>query len=740
MNIERVLRRILPPIVSCWVPGSRAVAPAYSPGTEELTDGGLEAWNSSTELTNWSCVVTGASTINREASDKHGGSYSCRIDVDASNNYAFIAQTVTLDVGQKYEVSFWHKTASGKTVYSFLQVVNGSDIYYLHPDGVFRKSGDEGYEDAYFYKGGTSGSWAQRQIVFDWPSRFGGINPTLFFITGGASSASIYIDDVSFVPMEDAGSEGLPLRVIDIIRGNHGLSAGLVIPEVPAHGYCKEMLVDGGLEVWTSATDLTNWVESIAGTSTVNRESTVKRKNGSYSCRLDVDGSNSTCEIYVDPLAGISNGKRYRFSMWYRTALGKTARLAFAAWGVNTYLQLDGTWGGSAVLLPASQTWAKVSIDFMAPADATGYGLYIGKNSAASSSIYLDDISLLEFQETLGPELLTDGGLETWASATDLTNWIEYKAGTSTVNREATEKHGGTYSCRCDVDASNSEARIRQTHFLRPGSKYRLSFWYKTTSGKQLDFQYVGSGNYLTSTGAWTTNPTAINIDSGGGWKLYSLDFWAHPDVSGYDLYIGHAYGTATSSSVYIDDITLKEIYSPPIQTDLGWTFDGKTGKISVADNDSLNGIVNGLTMGAWIKFKSKSDYQSILCFGDPSHARSYLYLSNADKPAARFLDGLGGDSEPVGDNAISQDKWYHIAGTADGTTARLYLNGAEIKNAAAAFSPSTDYGTNIGTFYDNTLFFLGSIAMPFVATRALSPKEIANMYRETKGLFFPRG
>lgn len=78
---------------------------------------------------------------------------------------------------------------------------------------------------------------------------------------------------------------------------------------------------------------------------------------------------------------------------------------------------------------------------------------------------------------TLGGELSTDGGVENWASATNLTSWTETLAGTSTVNREATTIHGGTYAARMDLDASNSSVILSQQITAAAGAWLQLSAW-----------------------------------------------------------------------------------------------------------------------------------------------------------------------------------------------------------------------------------------------------------------------
>lgn len=71
--------------------------------------------------------------------------------------------------------------------------------------------------------------------------------------------------------------------------------------------------------------------------------------------------------------------------------------------------------------------------------------------------------------------LLLDGGFETWGSATDLTYWTETVTGTSSVNRESSIVHSGTYAVRLDVDASGNNVQIAQTAGIA-GRRYIAHF------------------------------------------------------------------------------------------------------------------------------------------------------------------------------------------------------------------------------------------------------------------------
>lgn len=57
---------------------------------------------------NWLEVVSSTSTVNDETSVVHAGSHACRVDLNASNSYAGVAQGV-LTVGKRYTVSAYAK-------------------------------------------------------------------------------------------------------------------------------------------------------------------------------------------------------------------------------------------------------------------------------------------------------------------------------------------------------------------------------------------------------------------------------------------------------------------------------------------------------------------------------------------------------------------------------------------------------------------------------------------------------
>ena len=752
MNIAERIRSILPAgIVSCWLPGSRAQAPGYATGEEVLTDGGMEVWTSATNLTNWNEQLAGTSTVNREATIKMGGSYSCRMDIDADNNYAVVSQSVTVVPGSRYRASFWCRaSAADKVLRAEIAVNTAAGMLYLQTDGTFDNYSNPG-RGTYWVEATVGTTWIQRQIDLIVPEDS---DTTLVFTVtrSTAASASLYIDNASLAPLTEVGQGGAPGRATDIIRDNHGQAHGLVIPEVPAHGYCKEILADGGLEVWTSSVDLTHWIEGLTGSSTVTQESVVTRKGTGLSARMDIDSSNNYAYIYQ--VVAIQDGKRYRLSFWYKTDVNKSTCVWLSDGTGSVYLGKDGSFSAgwkslaSHAGIAGGGTWVKGSVDFTVPSGYTGWNLFLnsgGYYDASSSAVYFDDISILEFQETLGPELLTDGGLEDWSSATNLTNWLESLYGTATVNREASVIHSGTYAARIDAPAVDDYGQFYQS--INPSSterRLRISFWYRVSSQGNLKtyiFTDIGGVTYfLQHNGTWATSPsyyedgTLISVT----WAYYTRDFTLDPRITGA-ISVGF-FNSEDSTSAYIDDASIKEIFIPPIETDLGWTFDGRDAYIQVPTKPIFQQAQ--MTLGCWIQDLSQvGAYSALLLVGNGGSASQYSYMLAANASSLALLISDGSNEQLISSVFTwGSKKWHFACGRADGQYLRLFIDGVEASPVAQTVTPG---GTNLPVTIGrelNSSGFSGAIALPFIINRALSSQEIANIYNATKGFFSPRG
>ena len=136
-------------------------------GSELLTDGGLENWSSSTNLTSWTETLNGTSTVNRESTIIQNGTYAARLDIDAIGNNASISQATTVPAQSWVTISFYLRTSG-----------TGSGRIVCGSNGAGRTPG---------------AAWTAYVDVI----RTTGANPTLFAQRFGGTNISLYYDNLS---------------------------------------------------------------------------------------------------------------------------------------------------------------------------------------------------------------------------------------------------------------------------------------------------------------------------------------------------------------------------------------------------------------------------------------------------------------------------------------------------------------------------------------------------------------
>jgi hypothetical protein len=83
---------------------------------------------------------------------------------------------------------------------------------------------------------------------------------------------------------------------------------------------------------------------------------------------------------------------------------------------------------------------------------------------------------------------------------------------------------------------------------------------------------------------------------------------------------------------------------------------------------------------------------------------------------------------DPV--STVTAGTWYHLVGTYDGTTARFYVNGAEVASGASALPvPNPSQPFTVGGRYDGSFLFNGRVDEVAVYTSALSAADILAHY-----------
>jgi len=178
----------------------------------------------------------------------------------------------------------------------------------------------------------------------------------------------------------------------------------------------------GDFETWQDANNLTYWRSAVPGGSTVNRDG-VNQRTGTYCCRLDINAGNDAASVRTlpaeaDPYFELADGVWLNpgcgyaiVFYYYNSVAAKTSewRLNVNVGGTVYYWD-DGAQEWTTVVtdnsLANALAYTLVTSIFYVPETAslysetetgTQYPLYFrfGNDSAASSSIYIDDFKIV---------------------------------------------------------------------------------------------------------------------------------------------------------------------------------------------------------------------------------------------------------------------------------------------------------------------------------------------------------
>jgi hypothetical protein len=162
-------------------------------------------------------------------------------------------------------------------------------------------------------------------------------------------------------------------------------------------------------------------------------------------------------------------------------------------------------------------------------------------------------------------------------------------------------------------------------------------------------------------------------------------------------------------------------------------SFDGVDDWVTVPHNAALD-LGSGMTLEAWVKPSALSTWRSVIQKERTGSFDYALYAStDASSPAARVFTANGIDA--AAPSALLTTTWTHLAMTWDGSTVRLFVDGAEVAAQAAPGPLVTSTGAlRIGGNSQRSEWFTGLVDEVRVYARPLTGAEItADMNRPIK-------
>src|SRR5438105_6130918 len=154
-------------------------------------------------------------------------------------------------------------------------------------------------------------------------------------------------------------------------------------------------------------------------------------------------------------------------------------------------------------------------------------------------------------------------------------------------------------------------------------------------------------------------------------------------------------------------------------------SFNGSSSLVTVADAASLD-LTNGMTLEAWLYPTALSGWRTAILKRTTSGLAYSLYAHNNVPQPATTINVGGSDVSATGPSALPLNSWSHLAATYDGTTMRIYVNGAQVGTFAVSGSITTSTGQlSIGGNNVWGEYFSGLIDEVRVYNRALSAAEI---------------
>jgi hypothetical protein len=234
-----------------------------------------------------------------------------------------------------------------------------------------------------------------------------------------------------------------------------------------------------------------------------------------------------------------------------------------------------------------------------------------------------------------------------------------------------------TTQCYVEIekwDSSNQEAWLWvKVPSISSTTDTNLYLYYDKNHAENTN--YVGDTSSIPAQNVWDSSYKAV----------YHLQGDPETPTSNKDSTVNQNNPTFNGAMTFDDQVTG--------EIDGSIDFDGDDDFISVDNSESLN-FTNSLTIEAWIRlnsFGSGTDVDIILRKGE-DNPNNYQLAINDQKLALTIEEDDGGGLNSF--TNLSMTTWYYVAGTWNGTTRKVYIDGLEDGSGSKSGSIAPDNRT----------------------------------------------
>jgi Concanavalin A-like lectin/glucanases superfamily len=152
-------------------------------------------------------------------------------------------------------------------------------------------------------------------------------------------------------------------------------------------------------------------------------------------------------------------------------------------------------------------------------------------------------------------------------------------------------------------------------------------------------------------------------------------------------------------------------------------TFDGSTTYV-VCGTNNMPALNAPFSLSCWVFISSVAVTGDFILFANTGSGYGFQFRqSSADLQVAIY----GGGTQVAAAGVLSQNTWYHVAYTYDGSTDLLYLNGVQVASGTTAHTALSTANVQLGSYFTaGAENFLGTLDDVRIYSGTLSAAQVA--------------